>query len=138
MSEAEQPARKHQGQTPNPASSPKHPRRRARKRRYHVPPEALGLGFYNAPTTVNLETANWTEPPESPITESPVGPAAPAQASAAEIAEAELRLEDERKLGLSRWALWMCIAILLLIIFGRQISWLLDQAFLAWPSINGF
>lgn len=138
MSRAEQPAEERLGQISNTPNSPKHPRRRVRKRRFHIPPEALGFNIYHAPTAVSIEPPGCSETPVLPVKDPPVEPAIPAPASPAEIAEVEFRAEAERKLRVSRRGLWACLVILLLIIFRREIGWLLDQAVSAWPSINRF
>jgi hypothetical protein len=119
-----------------PGNSPAPPpRRRVRKRRYHVSRQALGRDFFQFHTIGVAEPAAPELPdasvsPVPPIT--PIPPATPASVVADELA-----LEEEKRLELCRKVLWSCVVILLLIVFRHRIVVYWHEAPFAWPSING-
>jgi hypothetical protein len=119
--------------------------RRVRKRRYHIPRQALGFDFFQ------LHRVGDVEPPSSaqsaaplPLVEplplpalspSPNQPVAPVEA--VKIAEAEFQLNRERLRTLCRRAIWTCLILLSIILFRDWILLFLCEAPYAWPSING-
>jgi hypothetical protein len=119
--------------------------RRVRKRRYHIPRQALGLDFFQWHRVGDIEPLSTAHsaallPLVTPLplparSSSPKQPITPVEA--VKIAEAEFQLDRERLQTLCRRAIWTCLILLFIILFRDWILLFFCEAPYAWPSING-